>query len=263
MCKHALYTCPIPLISQNRYSFSVRQIQLAKHTPTEVIELAYWTAMLECNSNRSDQQLSERFSAIIQFLQEAVDIVPLESILHAIAYSNDNTALECVRALKAAKVKMPHSVVAGRALVDACIHVSTGLQLADLDKEELTKFRRKYTRMSVRPKLPQLPSFMESPESRTYSEFIQAAQSDEDLHSQLLHSFGPFWPLEYRTLESIPQTPLDPDLAEFMEDMLSKTLTDAQHSQDLPIISQKSIKQLYPVSPLRHTMRISTLQSPV
>ncbi len=254
---------------------------MAKHTPTQVIELAYWTAMLERKCIKNDQKPSKRFTAIIHFLQEAVNIVPLESILHAIAYSDDKTALECARALKESKVKVPNSVMAGSAMVDACIHLSLGIRLTHLNKEALTLFRKSFMfKRMLRKELSQLStSIMDPPEPNVpnvpprYSDIVRGSQNEEEI--AFLHSIAPLWPLIIpmfalsETLESISADPLDSDLADFMEKILDEkfveTVSQAQRNQQLqlPVISKKFIKQLYPVSPLRHTMRIPVLQSPV
>ena len=71
------------------YPCTLRQAQLAKHTPTEVIQLAYLCAMLEQPSGRnSKRNHSERLKTTIKFLEEAVNVVPVESIFYAIAYGD-------------------------------------------------------------------------------------------------------------------------------------------------------------------------------
>ena len=82
---------------QESHAFSVRQIQLAKHTPTQVIQLAYLCALLEQRDKPSD---SKRFEALGHFLEEVVKVVPLESVLNAIAYERHDIALECAKALR-------------------------------------------------------------------------------------------------------------------------------------------------------------------
>eukprot|EP00731_Ephydatia_muelleri_P033464 Em0030g21a len=83
------------------YPCTLRQAQLAKHTPTEVIQLAYLCAMLEQPSGRnSKRNHSERLKTTIKFLEEAVNVVPVESIFYAIAYGDQDVALQCSSALE-------------------------------------------------------------------------------------------------------------------------------------------------------------------
>ena len=91
----------------------MRQIQLAKYTPTELIRLAYWSALLEQLPDRSrEQPPSRRLKKIAEFLQEAVIIVPLESILSAIGFSEDKTAIKSAKALLQSHPIIPPSAEA-------------------------------------------------------------------------------------------------------------------------------------------------------
>ena len=83
---------------QESHVFSVRQTQLAMHTPTQVIQLAYLCALLEQRSQPSEST-SKRFRAVACFLEEVVKVVPLESVFDAIAYEEHDVALECAKAL--------------------------------------------------------------------------------------------------------------------------------------------------------------------
>ena len=103
-------------------------MQLARHTPSEIIELAYWSAMLE-------QGHSNRFKVMIQFLEQVVQVVPLESIFHAIAYSeNDHTALECANALMATPPRMGPSEMMINGSWEAASRMSTGVPLGIQDE---------------------------------------------------------------------------------------------------------------------------------
>ena len=107
-------------------------MQLARHTPSEVIELAYWSAMLE---QHSKQGHSNRFKVMIQFLEQVVQVVPLESIFHAIAYSeNDYTALECANALMATPPRMGPSEMMINGSLGAAMRMNTGVPLGDQDE---------------------------------------------------------------------------------------------------------------------------------
>ena len=109
----------------------MRQIQLAKHTPTEIIQLAYCTAVLECPlqmcRDHNQPTTSERFEAVKYFLEEAAKIVPLESVLYAIAYSDKDTAIQCGKALKASGLTLPLSEMMRMGSMVAADRICLGL----------------------------------------------------------------------------------------------------------------------------------------
>ena len=76
-----------------------RQEQLAKLTPSEVIELSYLNALLEYQPHDSTQPLSDRMTAITKFLEEVVKVVPLESIGYSVAYGDSHVRQQCAKAL--------------------------------------------------------------------------------------------------------------------------------------------------------------------
>lgn len=109
-------------------------MQLAKHTPSEVIELAYWSAALECNSDCGSQHThspSKRFTAVTKFLEEAVRVVPIESIFFAIAHCDLNTSTECSKAVvqSFSKSNLPPSGSLTHAAAEALCKMQTGLPL--------------------------------------------------------------------------------------------------------------------------------------
>lgn len=71
---------------------SRRQQQLAKHSPSEVIELAYLSALLE---RRQEACYSKRFNAIKTFFKNAVSVVPLESLFFAMTKGKPEVMLQC------------------------------------------------------------------------------------------------------------------------------------------------------------------------
>ena len=86
-----------------------RQAQLAKLTPSQVIELAYLSALLEQHPNNSTSVLSRKFEIITKFLRDVVKVVPFESIAFAIAFSSYETALVCYEALSTCGIEPPVS----------------------------------------------------------------------------------------------------------------------------------------------------------
>lgn len=100
---------------------SLRQSQLARHPPSELIELAFLSAMLEylpsTSKSSSSAVPSKRYKLITNFLEDAVRIVPIESICHAIGTSDDDrVALKCARALVDIKEQIIPSMALHRGL---------------------------------------------------------------------------------------------------------------------------------------------------
>ena len=126
----------------------MRQIQLAKQTPTEIIQLAYCTAMLEQSLKQTmatNQPLtSQRYEVVKSFLEETGKIVPLESVFHVIAHESKDTALRCGKALQASDLNFPPSYMMLVCSHQAATRATTGQTL-----EEYRKDRRK-SRMGVR-----------------------------------------------------------------------------------------------------------------
>jgi GTP-binding protein EngB required for normal cell division len=127
--KMALYTHfsnPIrqPLsIKKEPHLFSVRQMQLARHTPSQVIQLSYLCALLEQRDEESD---SKRFTAITQFLKEAVKVVPVESVFNSIAYRKHDIALKCATALRERKLQLEPSELNILGALKSSIRARTG-----------------------------------------------------------------------------------------------------------------------------------------
>ena len=88
-----------------------RQAQLAKLTPSQVIELAYLSALLEQHPNNSTSVLSRKFETIAKFLKDVVKVVPFESIAFAIAFSSYETALVCYEAYSTCGIQPPVSSI--------------------------------------------------------------------------------------------------------------------------------------------------------
>ena len=106
-------------------------MQLARCTPTEVICLAYWSAVLEQHTStdltKGPFQQSQRLKKIREFLEEAVKVVPLESILNAIAFAEDSTAIKCAEAFIKSNVDIPPSAEALNSIQLGAVRLRTGL----------------------------------------------------------------------------------------------------------------------------------------
>ena len=109
-----------------RYSVSTRQRQLAVLTPSQLIELAYLSALLEQFPFSKSQPISHKVEVIKTFLEKVVRVVPLESITHAIAYSPYQLAAFCTKALLASQIELPASALMYEGLGDAVLHLQSG-----------------------------------------------------------------------------------------------------------------------------------------
>ena len=98
-------------------------MQLAKYTPSQVIKLAFLCALLE---QRDKTTNSKRFKAIVTFLNQAVKVVPVESVLDAISYENHDVALHCATALSERKKIFQPSQLMVLGALRASIRAHTG-----------------------------------------------------------------------------------------------------------------------------------------
>ena len=113
-----------------RYSVSTRQRQLAVLTPSRLIELAYLSALLEQYPFSKTQPISHKVEVIITFLKKVVQVVPLESITHAIAYSPYRLAAFCTKALLGSQIELPESLLMQEGLQDAALRFKAGTMSA-------------------------------------------------------------------------------------------------------------------------------------
>ena len=77
-----------------------RQQQLAKLTPSKLIELGYLCALLQQHPKGKFQPHSHKVEVIGEFLEEVVRVVPLESAGYAIMQKRMEIAQPCVKALE-------------------------------------------------------------------------------------------------------------------------------------------------------------------
>ena len=105
---------------------STRQRQLALLTPSQLIELAYLSALLEQYPFHKSQPISTKVETIKIFLEKVVQVVPLESITYAMAYSRYKVAKFCAESLVESKINLPVSLLMYNGLFDAHLHLSAG-----------------------------------------------------------------------------------------------------------------------------------------
>ena len=87
---------------------STRQRKLAVLTPSQLIELAYLSALLEQYPFHKSQPISTKVDTIKTFLEKVVQVVPLESIAYAMAYSRYEVAKFCTETLIKTKIIFLH-----------------------------------------------------------------------------------------------------------------------------------------------------------
>ena len=269
-------------------------MQLAKHTPTEIIQLAYCTAMLErplqVSGDQDQPMTSERFEAVKYFLEEAAKIVPLESVLYAIAYSDKDTAIQCAQALKASNLQLPLSEMMLNGSKDAADRVCLGLTREEyLEKQPLQSldnflefpFCEPELQAPVPADVPALPFSplplmqrpqLESPSRpkrppkgsarRSYSDVARSRpRRSSQAHQEVIAvSIVPI-PVPVPT-PVMTTTPLDQELSVFM-DKLHKDLERKCRGKSLMIISKKSIEHFCPFGPRRQTLKERQLRSPL
>ena len=209
---------------------------------------------------------SDRLKDVTHFLEEAVKVVPIESIFSAIAYMDNDTALECAKAIVAAEPQIPPSLMMLTGAQKAVVRLRTSIHphlaaiIADDFARIVVSTRRCITRLPPRvsisaPKHNQLRVIVAVPvgyQVMTYSDMIQGRtpQIVVDRYERT-YDLSPY-------LSS--DSPTHPKLASRLE-----KYTQVQGGEKiLEQVSNLSIEHVYPVdSHRRHTMRTSTLQSPL
>lgn len=214
--------------------------------------------------NSSGRGPSERLQDVNRFLEEVVKVVPIESVFSAIAYMDDDTALECAKAIVTIQPKIPPSLLMFADAQRAVLRMRTGMpaEVADIFIDILARgiiSSQRCIAMPIisisAPKHNQIKLEVSTPVGyapQSYSDIIQGNVPEiiwETIEST--SDFPPF-PLELLNVTTHPK----------LADELDKYATPLAKVCDL--ISNRSIEHVYPVdSHRRHAMRVSTLQSPL
>ena len=205
---------------------------------------------------------SERLKDVTRFLEEAVKVVPIESIFTAIAYMDDDTALECAKAVVAAQPKIPPSLFMFTGAQRAVLRMRMGVpaQFTDILINVMARgiiSSQKCLGMPIisisAPKHNQIKVEVSTPVGfapRTYSDITQRNVPE----------------LLWETMESTHELPpLPPELNQTTHPKLA----DGLDKYAVPLakgnlISNLSIEHVYPMdSHRRYTTYTSTLQSPL
>ena len=126
------------------YDISTRQQQLARLTPSELIKLALLCALLEQHPCGKSEPLSHKLEVIKSFLERVVHVVPLESVVFAMADGSNETAVMCSQACEVLHhdLVIPTSLLFERALGLAIQRFKTGVPRSVLRKMCMTVYER-------------------------------------------------------------------------------------------------------------------------
>lgn len=235
------------------YNVSSRQQQLARLTPSKLIELAYLSALLEHYPCSSSQPLSHKVEVIRNFLEEVVQVVPLESILYAIANGNCNVVLSCSKALIASDLDLPPSslMLSGFEVVVPRLLLGVPSQIALMINKETEKknsrFRAHYLikeksgEMSIAT-FPRIPGVLRpTPFAPPLAQFKLSPEE-----------------LEFVGIPEIKK------VGEFFEKMHFSLITQVEHGGlQRGVISGLNIEDLYPVSGKSFQQSHAILKSPL
>ena len=94
------------------FRFTFRQEQLAKLTPTELIETGYLSSLLEQHPHAKQKMFSHRFCIVRDFLEQIVSVVPIESLFYTIAISKDDEIKKrCIDLFESCQLDLPPSLL--------------------------------------------------------------------------------------------------------------------------------------------------------
>ena len=236
------------------YSTTTRQEQLAKLTPSQVIELGYLSALLEQHCGKTGSLLSHKFEVIKQFLEDVVKVVPFESIAYAIASGNYQTAMQCSMALKAHNLKIPETWLMDCGLTEAVYRLKYGIPMHLLSSMQV-KASEKFQMVSISKGIPDQTVYMDSGklvyELNTYLPGTQLP-----LHQPIKVQ------VDEKNLNMTVNEQIADELKQFQRTKLQNFKTKVTYLfdvEDIPLVSTTNIEDLYPI----HDHGSSSLNSPI
>ncbi|XP_064385834.1 uncharacterized protein LOC135334540 isoform X2 [Halichondria panicea] len=138
-------------VSRKVFRFTFRQEQLAKLTPSELIETAYLSTLLEQHPHTTKLKMfSHRFNTVRDFLEQIVSVVPIESVFHTIVISNDLEIMaRCCSLLESSQLNLPPSLLLFSSAENAigAFHVLSGVAQPELFNS--TEDRYLYWKQSI------------------------------------------------------------------------------------------------------------------
>ena len=224
---------------------STRQRQLAVLTPSQLIELAYLSALLEQYPFHKSQPISTKVDTIKIFLEKVVQVVPLESIAYAMAYSRYEVAKFCTKSLVESKINLPVSILMQLGLHYAYMHLSAGtvsaINTADRVIEEM------------HDKYPHLKN-----ESSQYK-VIQGPTG------KILKVVTPMGTVISEAIKSVEVSNDELIQSKYLDEIISMERLQVQNMQNYAhiLISETSIEHLYHISSHSESQQQSLFKSPL
>ena len=230
------------------------------------------SAMLEQYSNqRSERGPSKRLKSITHFLEEAVKVVPLESIFFAVAYMDDTTSIECAKAVFESRFKFPPSEAMCNAAELAEIRMRTGINGMYIES---------YIHHAIRQAAPIVPSkagryivetkclspfeLQLTVISPSYAEVLKQSVQEFALsgHITRRHPFPLPGISFFIDISNVPRSDIcHLHLSKFFGGIIRE---GTESVSSLDELSGLSIEHIYPVSShRRHSTAVSAFQSPL
>ena len=181
------------------FSLNFRQEQLAKLTPSELIETAYLSALLEQRPHvhsGARQGFSNRFESLRAFLLKIVDIVPIESLMNAISIADDReTSLLCCTQLMAINI-LPPSLKMLESLIHAIDQLVYDSSPALVPNEGRNKIRHRTTLKESVLKVKHEASILglQTKSNKQYKKGIRQQLKDYSMATNSMHNVmhGPY-----------------------------------------------------------------------
>ena len=224
---------------------STRQRQLAVLTPSQLIELAYLSALLEQYPFHKSQPISTKVETIKIFLEKVVQVVPLESITYAMAYSRYKVAKFCAESLVESKINLPVSVLMHNGLRDAYLHLSAGtvsvINTTDRVAEE------------IRDKYPHLKNEL------SHYNVIQGPTG------KILRVIYPMGTVTNEAIKSVEVPDDELIQSKYLDEIISMERLQMQNMQNYAsiVICETNIEHLYHISSHSESQQQSLFKSPL
>ena len=130
------------------YAMSKRQQQLAKLTPSEVIEVSYLCALLE---KKLISMKSPRMHAIQTFLENVIDVVPLESLGFSLAFGKPGVQEKCSKVLTEINLKSFSSKMMNKALLQVSCSQCKSLSTSEASCKACSPLKDQLSKMDSKP----------------------------------------------------------------------------------------------------------------
>lgn len=230
---------------------------------------------------------SRRFKEIQAFLEEAVKVVPIESIFYALAYGDDDTALQCAKAISECRFRFVPSGMLLSGLERARIRMHSGVTARFVDQVVATAMKKvpedclplkfdvrraggNKLEVVVRMLRPTI-EFVSAP-IPTYSDVTRTAPTQR----QQLHSRPMLVPVvtkmevsQVAQVETIPEhSPLHSQATAKLEKLVQEVRAHIEENlrrgKPPETLSNQNIERVYPVYPkTRQSTHVRTLSSPL